>query len=131
MENIQTSIVVQYSASDTKKTQDAVKAHAKTPNKKISDEPYKDLLAFPESGQLLLFKNRKYQVPVYIGINSSRVPRTICVFDMGAESKLILAEVLDPSWIDSICRCDIPDIRRASNTNLKESGTITLHVCIG
>lgn len=89
-----------------------------TPAKKIDkkpDEPYKDVLAFPETGEISLFKNRNYQVFVSIRLESSRMRTILCVSDLGAGPNLIRADVLDPSWLYSILQHDMLDICSTSN----------------
>lgn len=50
------------------------------------------------------------------------------VLDTSADLNLIQADVLDPTWPDSIRLRDNPDIRSAYNTTLKVSWTIILHL---
>lgn len=116
-------------ASATTKTQ--VKAPAKKIDKKIPDKPYNDVLEFLKTGDVSLFKNKKYQVSVSLSKNLLQMSPIICVCDTEARPNLIRAHVLHPSWRDSICQCDMPDICSASDTKLKVSGTITLHRRMG
>lgn len=69
-----------------------------------------------EKGAVLLSKNKNYQVSVCIGLESSQMRPILCVFDTGAGPSLIRTDVLDPSWLDSIRRHDMTDIRGAINT---------------
>lgn len=52
-----------------------------TPNN--PDKPYEDIVAFPKTGAILLFKSRNYKVSVSIGFNSPRMRPIVCVFDAG------------------------------------------------
>lgn len=54
--------------------------------------------------------------------------RTISAIDTGACLILIEADMLDLSCLSNIHRYDIPDIRRATHTKLKVSGTIRIHL---
>lgn len=38
-------------------------------DKTMVDEPYSDVLAFPETGKVSIFKNKNYQVFVFFGIS--------------------------------------------------------------
>lgn len=121
----QTQKLVYYPASNDKTTQEAVEAPAEKINKRLWDL-YKNGLAFPEIDEVSLFKNKNYQVSVPIGLRSSRMSPIQCVFDTGTGTNLIRADVLDPIWLNSIRQRDMPDIRSASDTKFKVSGTITL-----
>lgn len=61
-----------------------------------------------------------------IGKSSSQIRSVVLLLDKGAGTDISCAEILDPSWLNSIRQCDIPDIRRASDSKLKVSVTITL-----
>lgn len=63
----QTEIMVQYPDGSNKTTHKVVGTPAKKIHKK-SDEPYKDVLAFPKSGEVSLFENINYHVTVSIGL---------------------------------------------------------------
>lgn len=49
---------VQYTASATEKSQEAENVPAKKTDKKMQDKPYNDVLAFPETGKVSLFKKK-------------------------------------------------------------------------
>lgn len=49
------------------------------------------------------------------------------VCDIVAGASIIRAEFLDHSWLDSINQCEMTDIRSASESRLKVSGTIILN----
>lgn len=87
----------QYPASAAKKTEEAVETPAKKADKKTPDEPYKDVLAFPDTGKVSLFKKKGYHFSVSIDMNLSRMRPLLCLFDTGASPGLIRAEVLDPA----------------------------------
>lgn len=93
----QTRNDVNYHTGAAKNTQEAVDALVKKTDKKTRDESYKDVLAFPENCNVSLFKNKNYQVFVFIGINSSQWHRIICLFHTGGVPTLIQADVLDTS----------------------------------
>lgn len=69
----QTGNDVQYPVSDTKKSQETVEVPSKITDEKMPDEPYKDVLAFAETGEASLFKNKYYRVSVSFGKASSRM----------------------------------------------------------
>lgn len=54
-----------------------------------------------------------------------------CVFDAGAGPNLIMADVLDPSWLNSIRHGALWDIRIVSNSKLEVSGNIIIHCRMG
>lgn len=109
----------------------ALEERAKRTGKKMPDELYKAVLAFSETGEVVLFRNKNYQVSVSIGMNSSQMRHTICVFDNSAGPNLIRAKVLDLIWLDSIRQRDMPDIRTTSHRKLELSATIILHLPMG
>lgn len=80
----------------------------------IPDEPYKDVLVFPETRKVSLFKNSNYQVSVSIAIHSSWMRQIICVLDSGMGANVIRPDPLDPTWLDSIRQENMPNIRCAS-----------------
>lgn len=55
----------------------------------------------------------------------------ICVFDTGAGPKLIRDDVVNLSRLDCVRHGDMPEIRRAWDTRLNVSGTITLYLRMG
>lgn len=75
----QTEIEVQYPDGATEKTREAVEAPAKVTDKRIPDEPYKDIPAFTEKGKVSIFKNKNYQFSVFIGIKSSQICLIPCL----------------------------------------------------
>lgn len=104
------------------------------PVKKIEknpEEPYKNLFAFPETGKVSLYKDRKYHFFVSFRLESSVTCLTICVSDSGAGPNSFRADVLNPNWLDNIHQLDLADIRSASDSNLKVSGTVTRQLRIG
>lgn len=67
----QTRNDVYYPANAIKKSQAAVQTPAKKTDKKMLNKPYRGGLAFPEKGEVSLFKNNNQKVSVSIGISSS------------------------------------------------------------
>lgn len=122
----QTGRDVQYRTSATNKTRKAVEALAKKTNKKTPDKPYKEVLEFPETGEVSLWKKETYHISVSIGNNPSQMRPNICAFNTGEVPNLIGADFLDPSCLDSIQQHDILDYRIASITRLKMTGIITV-----
>lgn len=99
--------------------------------KKEPHEPYKDILAIPEIVEVSLFKNKNYKVAWSTGLNMSRLRPIVCVLDNKVGPNPITAGVTDTSRQDSFRKRDMPDIRSASDTSVRMSGTKTLHLCIG
>lgn len=101
----------QYPASADRKTQEAVEKPARRTDKKTPDKSCKDVLAFPDTGEVSLFKNKNYQCSVSIGIHSSQMHLVVCVFNTGAGPNIIrvdalvtvtLADTIQPTgWIVS------------------------------
>lgn len=52
-------------------TQKAAEARTKKIVKKSLDEPYRDVLTFLETPKVSLFKNRNYQLSMFIGLSLS------------------------------------------------------------
>lgn len=77
-------------------TQELLNAPAKKIDKKTTDGPYKDVLAFQKTGEVLLFNYNNYQVSVYIEISSLQIRSTVSVFETGAGPSVIRADGLDP-----------------------------------
>lgn len=96
--------------------------------KKPSNEPYQEVLSFPETGEISLFKSKNYLVSVPVGLKSLPVSPVICVIDTGAGPILIQVDFLEPTWLDSVRQHDMPEIQSASNTKLTVSVTITVHL---
>lgn len=111
-------------------TKGAVDTATKKTSKK-PDEPYKEMLEFPETGKVSLCQDTNYQVSVSIGPKSSRMRPIVCEFDTGTGPNLIRADILDNYCPDSIRKYNMPDMGSSSNTRLKVSETIILHPLIG
>lgn len=58
-----------------------MEAPAKNAVQKTPYEPYDDVMALPDTAEILLLKTKKYQTSVSNGMNSSRRRPTIRVFD--------------------------------------------------
>lgn len=58
-------------------------------DKQNPDKPYKDDMFYLETGKVLPFQNKNYQVSASIGLNSSRIRPFIFLFDTGADPSLI------------------------------------------
>lgn len=127
----QTRSKSQCPASADENTQEAVETPAKKTDKKTPEKPYKCILPFLETGLELLFKEKIYQVSVSIGLNSWKMRPIKFVFDSGAGPDLIRADILGPSWLDSVCKREMLDIRSTSDMKLKMSGTKTPFLCMG
>lgn len=78
----------------------------------------------------MLFENEHYQVSVSIGLNSFQFRSDVCVCNPGPGPSIVSADVLDPTWLDSIRQRDLLDIRSSSDTKLKMSGSIAHPLCI-
>lgn len=66
---------VLYPANADEKAQWEVEILAKTTDKKIPDEPCKDVLAVLETREVSLFNNDNYKVSMSISMNSSQIHR--------------------------------------------------------
>lgn len=93
-------------------------------------KPVKDILPFLESRQLSLFKNKikVYQVFLSTGLDSLRIQPAVCVFHTVANSSLVRADFLKPSWLDSIHLPDSPNICSACRSSSEVSGTVPLQI---
>lgn len=94
----------------------------------MGNEPYNNVVALSQTCEISLFKNQYCQVSWFIGINRSRLRPLMCLLDTDADRNLFQGEVLDPSSRESIRKCDMPNIRSVSDTKLKVSVAITLHL---
>lgn len=56
----QTGTDIQYPVSASYKTEEAKEAPAEKIEKKVLDQPFESLLAFPGAGEVSLFKNKNY-----------------------------------------------------------------------
>lgn len=92
------------------------------------NEPSQENLSLLETCKILLFRSKNCKVPVSIGLNSSRMRQFTCVFDTRAGPKLVQANDLDRTRLDSIRQRDMPEIYIESNKKLIISETITLHL---
>lgn len=98
----QTESGVQNPASSARKPQEAAEICDKKTARKTPDEPHRDVLAIPETGEVSLFKKKYCQVSVFTGINMSQMHLIVCLFHTGTCSNLIPGHVLNPRWLDSI-----------------------------
>lgn len=64
---------------------------------KDAEKPYKDVLSFPETGKVSLFKKRKYQVSGPLEIHLLRMRPLLCILDTEGHVNLISANVLNRS----------------------------------
>lgn len=72
--------------------------------------------------------NKSYKLSVFIGMNSWRIRSIVFVVATGLGPSLIKTDVLNPSWLDSIGQCHMPDSRCASAAESKVSATVTLYL---
>lgn len=75
-----------------------------------------------------MFRNKTYKVSVSARTNLSRMHRTTRIFYEGAGTDYCRAYVLDTSWLISMQLCNISEILRENETNLKVSEIIMLHI---
>lgn len=92
---------VEYRASAGKTTQQTVETSTKKIVKEPG-EPYEDILPFPDTGVLSLFRNKSYEVSVSSGLESAQMNQIVFVFDSGTGANLIRSNILDPSLLNSI-----------------------------
>lgn len=98
---------------------------------KKSDKPYHDIVAFPTTAEVLLFKNKIYKVSAYIGFHSLHKRPAVYLFDIDVGPNITRAGVLDESWLKYNHQIEMLEIQIGSKTKLVTSGTITLHHCMG
>lgn len=79
----------------TEKTREAVETPEMKDDKKKPDKVYQDILAFPETDEILLFKSKSSRIFASTGLNSSRMRTIFCVFETGAGPNFIRSDVLD------------------------------------
>lgn len=70
-----------YPVSIGKTTKNASQIHTKKDGKNILYDPFKNVLAFPETGSLILFTNISYNIFVSIGFQSSQLRSIACVIE--------------------------------------------------
>lgn len=99
--------------------------------KRQPNEPCQEMLTFPETNEISLFKSKKHKFSVSIGIYLRRMRPIFCALDTGGGLNLIRANVSYASWQDLIHQHDIREIQSAFDTKLVLSATITLHLWIG
>lgn len=58
-------------------------------SKKPSSEPYQEILLFPETGKLSLFKSKNYRVLGLVGVHFILMHLALCVFDFGVGPDLV------------------------------------------
>lgn len=75
---------------------------------KKPDEPYQDILTFPETDKVSFFKNKNYNTTVSIGLNTSYTRSIVRVQGTGASLRIIRANFLDQRWLDIIRPRDMP-----------------------
>lgn len=109
------------------RTEDAVKTLAGQADTKTRIKLYQEILVFPQTGDVSLFKNNRHQVSVSIWLNSSRMCPIICLLTQTWVQTSFELMFWTPVG-DSIRRSNMLDIRSATDTNLKVSETITLHL---
>lgn len=118
---------VQYPSRSEVSTQQRVKAPSKNIVYMQPDEPYNEVLDFPENRKLALFKNKDCQYPVFIGLDTPRKRSMVCILNTGMDLDQTWPAVLHLNRLASIHQRDITNMHSASHTKLKVSGTITLH----
>lgn len=88
----------------------------------------KDILALPETGEILLFESKDYKVSFSIEIISSSMGPVVCIFDSSAGPDPMAADVQIQTWMNYIHDREMPEVGGASDTKLVMSGTVTLHL---
>lgn len=61
-----------------------------------SDEQYKEVLSFPGTRELFLFKSKMDKVSLSIKLESLQLRPITCVFDSCAGPILVRADILEP-----------------------------------
>lgn len=70
--------------------------------KRMPGERFKDVVAFLETGEVSLFKNKDYQFSVFSRINFTQMRLIVCVFDTEACSNFVLVDVLQCDWLATV-----------------------------
>lgn len=79
--------------------------------KKPSVEPYRNILASPETSKNSLFKSSNSNISVPIRLHFLRMCHTKRAFDYSAGSNCIWAKVLNQNWLESIYQCGMDELQ--------------------
>lgn len=83
---------------------------SRTEHAKKRDETYQDVFAFPETGEISLFKSKNYKLSVSIIFTLSCMRPNVCAFDTGGDLKLIRSYVLEQNWLHNFRQSSMPEI---------------------